>query len=105
MSKIKIKYDPHTGKAIKDGELDGWADNIVDQYKANKSLTRKIATEACVDALRIKVKEGKINHKDIVFIYNDDEIRVDKYASLSHYPKGFCETMTNLLEKLLGWKK
>lgn len=105
MFKIRIEYDPDTGKAIKDGALDGWVDSIVDRYKADKPTTKKIATEACVDALRVKVKEREINHKDIVFIHNDDEIMVDKYGSLSHYPKGFCEIMDNLLEKLIGWGK
>lgn len=104
MAKIKIEYDPTTGKAVKDGELHEWANDIVERYKTDKSVTRKIATETCVDILRTKVNNGDIDHKDIVFIYKDDEIVVDKFACLSHYPKGFCETTTNLLEELIGWK-
>lgn len=61
----------------------------------------EVSSELVVEAARCLVKEGIINHKDILFIYDGEELHCDKYANLDSWPRGFCDTFENLLSRII----
>jgi hypothetical protein len=75
-----------------------WDDNIavpvVDskiQTFVNVTLNSKyefcyVAQTVLIDAFRLAVMEGRINHKEVVFIYEGEEFEVGKNGRFDHYP-------------------
>jgi hypothetical protein len=49
-------------------------------------------------AFQLAVKQKKINYKDIVFVYNDEEIKIDQNGNLEKWP--FPDVITDMLLEL-----
>ena len=108
-----IEYDPIKGKTISDGLVEKWANNILKKYTEFKAI--KIVKEETVimnitvglsimvDAIRVLIAKGKLSHKEVLCKFERQIIRIDKYGTMSDYPKGFCDAHNNILIKLLGW--
>lgn len=102
-----IKYDPKKGKVVSDGLVKGWAKGVIENYqKGGQPVTVHISVGATVmiDAIRVLVMEKRINYKEILCEFKKQTIRMDKYATMSDYPKGFCDTHTDILIELIGWQ-
>ena len=75
---IEITYDPVNGTPIADGRVVSFANEIVEVNKLGLDVRRTIASETVIHELRLRVAKGKIAHTDIVFVYNGQELRVEK---------------------------
>lgn len=64
--------------------LEGYDDHIV------------VSTSNFIDAVRVCVAEGKIDHKEVQFKFNGEIIPIKANGSLVDWPKGFCDTIMNL---------
>lgn len=89
----KITYSSN-GIAVGDSNSEKFVlDNIGKEIEVSSDLV--------VLAARCLVKEGKINHKEIIFIYNREVIHCDKYGNLASWPRGFCDMHEDLLLRII----
>lgn len=49
-------------------------------------------------AFQLAVKQKKINYKDIIFVYNEEEIKIDQKGNLEKWP--FPDIITDMLLEL-----
>jgi hypothetical protein len=77
------------------------------EYIASKLAESSIAvsTANVVTAARALIKEGKLNHEDIVFVHSrpdgsTKEIPVDKNGKLAYHPEGFCDHNLKVMARL-----
>lgn len=54
-----------------------------------------------VDWIRVMIKEGLFDHKDIVFEYNGQILEADRNGRIEHWPLGFCDHTEKVLERLI----
>jgi hypothetical protein len=59
------------------------------------------STENIFARLRLGVVVGDIPFNSITFVYNGEEIYINKYGAILHWPVGFCDTIGNLSEDIL----
>lgn len=60
-----------------------------------------ISSVLMVDAIRLLIMKGEINHKEVVFRFEGRDLEVDKNGMLRVWPKGFCNIYDDILEELL----
>lgn len=93
-----------TGKPHADITVEQVARMTYDTYKnlsANAEMTIYVSTENIITAFRMLVAEGQIPHTEIEFKFNDKLITVNENGVLNHYPKGFCDSETNRVFRIL----
>ena len=100
---ITIIYDARNGIAIPDGQISDVVDSIVESGRMGRDETHMFSTSIVIDALRLAVKEKRINHDQIVFSFNNQTIRVDPFGNLEQWPEGFCDLWTKILIELIDW--
>lgn len=105
--KISITYSPD-GQAISDFEIEDWANDIVKEsqtpisnFTGERVIERKVSNELAINQIRVFIKQGKLNHSEVVFVYNGSELKPDKNGRLENWPKGFCDHTENMLYTLL----
>ena len=106
---LKVIYSAD-GDLVSDMAAEAWAKTLIDKYKNSLSEhVVKVGTETMVDAIRVMVVRGSLNHDEVQFFnwntenYEEklDVITVNKYGRLNHSPKGFCDVNIDLLGELL----
>ena len=95
---ITIEYSP-TGIPIADGALNWWLSHVLTHK--NEDRLFEVATGLCIDAVRLAIHEGKIDHNNIQFKYKDQIILSDRFGSLDSWPDGFNDTLDKILYKLM----
>lgn len=100
-----IEYDAVKGKVIPDGLVENWANEILKNYKKFEDVSISVGSVLMIDATRLLVMRGKIDHKEMLYKFKKQFIKIDKYATLSSCPTGFCDAHLNILFKLIGWNK
>lgn len=107
---IKVIYNPARGVVVSDANLHEWVKKRIQWYKTDlkkskwcreNGSTVSVASELLVEAFRIAVVRKLISHKEIVFVFKDEEIKINEKGVLSHYPSGFLDTHTSLLFELI----
>lgn len=100
-----IEYDTLEGRVIPDGNVLEWADNLAETYNKIDSgdLTIIVSSAIMIDATRLLIKEKKLNHKEVTYKFEEQNIEVDKRGTLRIYPEGFCNTHYNILARLIDW--
>jgi hypothetical protein len=105
---ITVEYDLENGYLFADGKAEEWVNGIINKF--HKDIAEgcedidwdiKVCSYLLVDAFRVKIAEGRLSHKDIIFRFKGENIKSDKYGRLQVWPKGFCDVGTDLLERLL----
>jgi hypothetical protein len=91
---LKIIWDDNIAVPVVDSKI---------QTFVNVALNSKydfcyVAQTVLIDAFRLAVKEGKINYKEVVFVYEGEEFRVDQNGRFDHYP--FPDVPIEILGKL-----
>ena len=98
---LKIVYARY-GKPYSDFCSLRLAKKIVNNYLNDyKEKIINVSTSNIIVALRILVKRGMINYKEIIFEFEDELITIDSNGKLSHYPKGFIDWYDCFLDELL----
>lgn len=88
-------YSPE-GEAVSDFEAENYAYRFLKQDELN------VSSQNVVDWVRVMVKDGVIDWKDIKVYFRDQELLIDKNGRMNHWPHGFCDTNLNALTRLLG---
>ena len=102
--KIRIIYDNAVGLILPDAEVALWVNDLVRKYETSKEdYSVTVANEIIVMAVRLAVCQGRINHEDIVFVFMEQEVPMDKNARIENWPNGFCDTYDRILDGLLGF--
>lgn len=65
-------------------------------YKTMKELCLKgedisVGSDSLLVALRLLIVEGKVNEKDIIILFEDQELQFDKYGIINPIPEGFMD--------------
>jgi hypothetical protein len=99
---INIIYRPKEADlAIADGNVDYWVNQVI----SHKDVDGKefwISTGLCIDALRVAVKQRKLDHDNVRILYENNDIRIDKNGTLDNWPNGFNDKLDTYLNQLLG---
>lgn len=102
---IAVTYKRVGGVVVADGEVGGYVRSLLSvngNYNssfANIDIT--VSSNLIVDRLRLAVKEGDLDHNDLVFKFEGREITVDNNGRLLSWPEGFCDTWDNILYRML----
>jgi hypothetical protein len=100
--KLTVEYDPKHGYVLPDGRVEEYVDKVITAF-FNQNDNQKI-TVACalfVDFFRLRLCEGVIKTDQIEFMFEDKILRHNKYATMEHWPKGYCDIPIEPVEKLL----
>jgi len=85
---------------VPDGRVKEVVDNIVSFNDQRTEVT--VSNELVVDELRLRVCRGEINHGDVVFRFNGQDLPVDRDGRFTvKIPKGFCDLGIDILEGIL----
>jgi hypothetical protein len=58
-----------------------------------------VAQTALIDAFRLAIREGRINHEEVVFVYEGEEFEIDEKGYFHEYP--FPDVNMEILGKLI----
>ena len=95
---ITILYDENNGIPVADGAIDYWV-NLVVKYKDEDRLF-ETSTGLCIDAIRVAIKEKRLDHTLIQFKYKEDILSPNKDGRLPRWPDSFNDKITKYLSKL-----
>lgn len=99
---VCIEYNPRTGLAIRDGDIEAEIVLIKKRIKLlPEDYTRIYATDNIFRALRLEVARGNIKHDSIVFTYQGWVSEIDQDGNYINPPKGFLSTAYNISKALL----
>lgn len=101
---LTVIYDPINGPAFPDLKVMEHASNIIALYKEGTVTVCPVGTDALVQAFRVQVARGNINHNELEFQYGGASISVDSCGMLKCWPSGFCDEYENMLMELLDRK-
>ena len=96
---MNITYDPENGTPYGDAHCEDILKN-----SAKTGIDIVTSTENIINMARALVHEEVLDHRDVVFLFKDHYIRVDKFGEISDYPPGFCEFTLNTLLRLFDQK-
>lgn len=102
---IEITYDPKLGKSVPDGKVQSWVETFISDALTHNVKACKVGSELMIHAIRLAIKQGKLDHNDVVFVFEGEEIKSDKDGRMFHWPLGFCDHYESFLSKLLEWDK
>ena len=98
MSKLTtIIWDDHV--SIPDAAVDAFARDAV---KAGLTEIR-VGTATMLNALRLEVKRGNLDPQNVAILFRDQQLHIDKYGELDHWPIGFGDKWDQQLGELIGW--
>jgi predicted ATPase len=104
--RLIINYDPVNGEAVPDGKIFSYVKDLVVIAEARiVPMEVTVGSSTIIEEIRALILEGVLSHKDILFKFERKELRVDKYGNLNSWPKGFCDTYENILERLVFHKE
>lgn len=99
-----ITYDSENGRVVQDAKVESYCTSLIECTEQTDVENEVIVgSSIIIDQFRVLVKEGKIKYKNIIFRFNDVDIRINVHGDLENYPRGFCDYNDLLLNKLAGW--
>lgn len=101
---IYVRYDPNGIVSVPDGKIDFVVSAIINANDIDQ-FEIIIPNQIVIDAIRLAVKEGRIDHNNIVFLFDEHELRVDRNGRIDEWPKGFCDKWEDILMRMLDWDK
>lgn len=85
---ITVTYDPDEGYVCPDN----YSKFFVDLALASNQEEFKVGSEILVTEFRLRVARGEVDYRKIQFKFKDETMTVNnRFAGLSHYPKGFLD--------------
>lgn len=100
---ITIKWNAFPLHVVSDAGVEDFVREIIDRSKSEKDFSVEIGQEIVFDAIRLAIREERIDFKNIRFVFRDEVFEPNKFGYLEKYPEVLfkhCE----IAEKLLGWK-
>jgi hypothetical protein len=96
---IRIRYDALDGVAVRDGDVNQFVDDI--NWGLEQNIEISVSTENVINEVRARIKEGMIPYINVVFLFDQKILLVDKNGRLDWWPNGFCDTIEKQLMRLL----
>ena len=69
-----------------------WIEELFLQKDKLRDIAFFTSTHMVLGLLRALIAEGKIDCDDVVFIYKNECIPINKYGHIDKWPKDLCET-------------
>lgn len=103
MTKFLIMYDAVNGEPTQDGLCGKIVDELISLGKEQdlSDLDYLTSSFAVITAFRLAAAEQKIAIDDVVFIFEGQEITMDKNFELSAWPLGFTDPQGSMLNKIM----
>lgn len=99
---LTLIYHPD-GVCVSDAKTMEYALGLsIKANQPNEQHSVVVAQAMIIDAVRVLIKRGMINHTLIQFKFNDHLITSDVGGHLSDFPRGFCDHTENYLLELLS---
>lgn len=95
---LYIEFDAVNGIAIPDGLAESYVQALIDNPPDSPFI---VSSSIFIQALRVAVKEGRLQHSDVIIIFNSEPITIDSKGALSEWSKGFCSNERDFLVRLL----
>lgn len=95
----------------RDGETveDHWAEEFVwvkvKEHNDYGDISVVVANEIVIEAFRALIAEGKIDYKEIRFLFDGEYLSVNEEGTPKRWPVGFCTVSNGFLQRILGWNK
>jgi len=125
-----VQYTQKGGCSFADGEvLDAvrkdWAEaqrqasfkvrGLGQDMGINGTYRRDVSSTLYIDALRLLISRGEIDHKKVTILYRKTNISDTRMSTvftlnsdgggrLDNWPEGFCDVHEEFLTELAGWK-
>jgi predicted ATPase len=100
MFKVEVTYDAVNGEPARDGEVMMVVDSLL-AYSDVADVAFITASANVVTAFRLAAAQGKVNHADVIFIFEGKKILMDEMFELSDWPKGFCDHQGSFLSEIM----
>lgn len=107
MKELRIIYDAG-GLTRADTEIMKWAEQLAENFnQGSRYYECFVANAAMIDAIRLLIARGVLNHEEVSFEYKTDllhegeVIRPNRYGRLEPWPRGFCDTSIDIISELL----
>ena len=98
---LRIHYEKE-GNAINDFYIDHtYRVDIVAGVHDGRDDDLHYSTENIFARIRLGIVTGEISFEDVVFVFEDEELKLNKYGALLNWPEKFCQEVTNISEKIL----
>jgi len=95
---LYIEFDAANGTAIPDGLAESYVQALIDNPPDSPFV---VSSSIFIQALRVAVKEGRLQHSDVIIIFNSEPIPIDSKGAISEWPKGFCSLEREFLVRIL----
>lgn len=59
------------------------------------------STDSLITAFKLLIAEEKIPYDGIRFVFENEELMINKMGEFENYPKGFCDTEQDMLFRIL----
>lgn len=100
---LEIEYDAFKGEAVKDAEVEMYVLDILARYHSGKMVNTKVTvgSELVIQQFRLSIVEGLIDCNGIVFVFQNNHLKVNKFGVLDNWPRGFCDYESNLTRDII----
>lgn len=93
-----IKYSQN-GLPVSDWDVDNAYGNI--RLCQNPECVFEFSTENIFNRIRLGVVLGEMDCHDVLFMFNDDVIELNRYGVYEEYLDGFLDANTKIIESIL----
>lgn len=101
---LYIEYEPVKGTPTPDGLVAKVVDDAVDfvtNQDSGSDYMIVTSSELVINEIRVRVKQGELCTALTSIFFKGEEVVMHSNGRLANWPKGFCDTWDNQLDKLL----
>lgn len=98
---LTVEYNEHTGTVVADAAIPNMVEYWLGLHQQGQLSTIAVGNEMLIDQFRLAVLDDQISHEDIMFMYQGEQIKVDTYGKLAHWPTGMCVFVQLQLHRLV----
>jgi len=89
------------GRPINDFLIEEEYKKILIDGRENIKMHFWYSTDNIFIRVKLGIVKGELDYTNIVFIFEDKEIKVNRFGAIQDWPDGFCDTSPKLAEELL----
>jgi hypothetical protein len=98
---LTVEYNEHIGIVVADAAVPHIVQYWLGLHQQGQLTTIAAGNEMLIDQFRLAVLDEQISHEDIMFMYQGEQIKVDTYGKLAHWPTGMCDLQQTQLRRLI----
>lgn len=102
---ITVHYNSNGGFSFPDGKCESWVNKQIENDLLSAGDTYvSVGTSLLIDCFRVAICEGKLDPKNIQFMFRGDVLVHDDDGRINDWPHGFADVGDRILERLLDNK-